>query len=171
VAQTGTDGQWWLDWDREYRAWKAAGIPVAVTYQFLAKEQPPSSWSDPYGISYQMGFKFARHFGKTAGTGTVESFEVGNEPWDYNATFYATVSVLVACALCGFHCILACYYQAMSGATGHVLGTKFYLKGMLQVSSPDQLGALSSQFKSVRHSSWESVGAEALGKFCCCHRR
>ena len=92
ALQTGTDGQWWLDWDREYRAWKAAGIPVSVTYQFLAKEQPPSSWPDAYGTSYQLGFKFARHFGKTAGTGTVESFEVGNEPWDYNATFYSTVS-------------------------------------------------------------------------------
>lgn len=78
--QTGTDGQWWLDWDREYRAWKSSGLPVDVTYQFGAKSQPPSSWPSPYGTSYDLGFKFARHFGSTSGTGTVASFEAGNEP-------------------------------------------------------------------------------------------
>jgi hypothetical protein len=70
----------WLDWDREYRAWKGAGLPVSVSYQFLARDQPPSAWADPYGISYTLGFKFARHFGPTSGTGNVVSFEAGNEP-------------------------------------------------------------------------------------------
>jgi hypothetical protein len=70
----------WLDWDREYNAWKGANLPVSVSYQFLAQTQPPSAWSDPYGISYSLGFKFARHFGPTSGKGNVVSFEAGNEP-------------------------------------------------------------------------------------------
>lgn len=70
----------WLDWDREYNAWKGANLPVSVSYQFLAKTQPPSAWSDPYGISYTLGLKFARHFGPTSGKGNVASFEAGNEP-------------------------------------------------------------------------------------------
>jgi len=35
LLQTGTDGQWWLDWDREYLAWRNASLPVAVSFQFL----------------------------------------------------------------------------------------------------------------------------------------
>lgn len=48
--------------------------------QFGARDQPPSAWSDPYGISYTLGYKFATHFGPTQGTGNVVSFEAGNEP-------------------------------------------------------------------------------------------
>uniref|UniRef100_A0A383VQX7 F5/8 type C domain-containing protein n=1 Tax=Tetradesmus obliquus TaxID=3088 RepID=A0A383VQX7_TETOB len=90
MNKTGTDGQWWLDWDREYGAWKKAGIPVSVTYQWDKFVAPPAAWGpDPYGTAYNLGFKFARHFGPTAGTGNVASFEAGNEPWDgFNATFY-----------------------------------------------------------------------------------
>lgn len=81
LLQTGTDGQWWLDWDREYKAWKGAGLPVDVSYQFGAKDQPPAAWGgDPYSISYTLGYKFTRHFGPTQGTGNVVSFEAGNEP-------------------------------------------------------------------------------------------
>lgn len=78
--QTGTDGQWWLDWDREYAAWKAAALPVTVSYQFSAHDQPPSTWPDAYTTSYTLGYKFARHFGSTSGTGNVGAFEAGNEP-------------------------------------------------------------------------------------------
>lgn len=70
----------WLDWDREYNAWKGANLPVSVSYQFTANTQPASAWSDPYGISYTLGLKFARHFGPTSGKGNVVSFEAGNEP-------------------------------------------------------------------------------------------
>eukprot|EP00775_Hariotina_reticulata_P009931 gene9931-10086_t len=92
MKTTGTDGQWWLDWDREYFAWKNASLPVDVSFQFTNRDQPAAAWGpDPYAVSYDLGFKFARHFGKTAGTGSVESFEAGNEPWDYNATFYTTL--------------------------------------------------------------------------------
>jgi hypothetical protein len=82
--------------DREYGAWKKAGIPVSVTYQWDKFVAPPAAWGpDPYSTSYNLGFKFARHFGLTAGTGNVASFEAGNEPWDgFNATFYTTVMMV-----------------------------------------------------------------------------
>ena len=54
-----------------------------VSYQFTAKTQPPSSWPDAYTTSYELGYKFTRHFGKTSGTGNVVSFEAGNEPCEY----------------------------------------------------------------------------------------
>jgi hypothetical protein len=66
---------------------------VSVTYQWDKFVAPPAAWGpDPYSTSYNLGLKFARHFGPTAGTGNVASFEAGNEPWNgFNATFYTTV--------------------------------------------------------------------------------
>jgi hypothetical protein len=34
LTATAGAGQWWLDWDREYFAWKNASLPVAVSFQF-----------------------------------------------------------------------------------------------------------------------------------------
>lgn len=52
---TGTDGQWWLDWDREYGAWKAAGMRVHASFQFNSDVFPPSAWgSDPYTTAWNV---------------------------------------------------------------------------------------------------------------------
>lgn len=80
LLQTGTDGQWWLDWDKEYRGWKQANLTVDVSYQFTAHDQPPASWPDAYSTAYTLGYKFTRHFGRQFGTNNVASFEAGNEP-------------------------------------------------------------------------------------------
>ena len=88
----GTDAMWWLDWDVVYRTWAATALRVVVTIQFTTDDFPASTWlPDPYGAAYQLGYRFARHFGPTSGKGLVSAVEFGNEPWDYNATFYTTV--------------------------------------------------------------------------------
>ena len=40
---------------------------------------------------YLCGFAFAQHFGPGVGNGLVKRIEVGNEPWDYQASFYREV--------------------------------------------------------------------------------
>lgn len=87
----GTQGQWWLNWDREYRAWRAAGLEVAVTLQFDRFSFPTSVFNaGPYQCGYQFGDAFAAHFGPQANGNTlVDVLEVGNEPWDgYSSSWY-----------------------------------------------------------------------------------
>lgn len=84
---------WWLDWDREYAAWKAAGLKVHASIQF--SEWIPATkmanWDNPYQAAYNYGYAFARHFGPTHGNALVDVMEIGNEPWTYPASFYLTV--------------------------------------------------------------------------------
>lgn len=87
----GTAVQPWLNWDKEYEAWKKAGMDVQVSIQFTNKSQPMSQWDNPQQAAYQYGLAFAQHFGKTYGNGLVSAAEVGNEPWDYPADFYRAV--------------------------------------------------------------------------------
>ena len=87
----GSLAVWWLDWDREYLAWKAANLKVGVTIQYNNNTMPQSSWNNPYTAAYNYAYTFARHFGPTYGNGRVEFFEAGNEPWDYPASFYNQV--------------------------------------------------------------------------------
>lgn len=81
----------WLNWDTEYNIWDSAGLAVEASIQFLNSSQPQSTWNNPYQAAYNYGYSFAHHFGPTHGVGNVEAMEIGNEPWDYNATFYRTV--------------------------------------------------------------------------------
>jgi serine/threonine-protein kinase ATR len=87
----GSLAQWWLDWDREYEVWNTAGLDVSASIQFSNSIQPESSWDDPYQAAYNYGFAFAEHFGPGVGNGLVKRIEVGNEPWDYEASFYREV--------------------------------------------------------------------------------
>ncbi|XP_033747726.1 LOW QUALITY PROTEIN: uncharacterized protein LOC117332799 [Pecten maximus] len=87
----GTNASWWLNWDREYSTWQAAGLQVDTSIQFLSKTFPASTWNTPRKSAYTYGREFARHFGPQIGNGLVTAMEVGNEPWDYSADFYATV--------------------------------------------------------------------------------
>ncbi len=90
AAGRGTEAMSWLDWDREYGAWRDRGIPsIDVSLQFTERGTPAASFDDPYAAGFGFGRSFARHFGPTAGTGAVASLEVGNEPWDYPADLYA----------------------------------------------------------------------------------
>lgn len=90
-AMPGSLAQWWLDWDREYEVWNSAGLDVIASIQFSNSTQPESSWDNPYQAAYNYGFAFAQHFGPGVGNGLVKRIEVGNEPWDYQASFYREV--------------------------------------------------------------------------------
>lgn len=88
---SGTQAQWWLNWDDEYEQWVEANMTVEASIQFTNASHPMSVWNNPYNAAYNYGYQFARHFGPTYGNGLVECLEVGNEPWDYPADFYKTV--------------------------------------------------------------------------------
>ncbi|MCP3928277.1 MAG: discoidin domain-containing protein [Bacteroidetes bacterium] len=85
----GTHSQWWLNWDREYKAWEKTGLQVDATLQM--HHFKPSEWEFPYESAYQYGYQFATHFGPTKGNGLVETVEVGNEPWKYPAATYRKI--------------------------------------------------------------------------------
>ena len=87
----GSLAQWWLDWDREYKIWDSAGLDVFASIQFSNANEPESVWDDPYLAAYNYGYAFAEHFGPGTGNGLVKRIEVGNEPWDYEASFYREV--------------------------------------------------------------------------------
>ena len=87
----GSLAQWWLDWDREYEVWDAAGLNVSASIQFSNSTQPENIWDNPYQAAYNYGFAFAEHFGPGVGNGLINRIEVGNEPWDYQASFYREV--------------------------------------------------------------------------------
>lgn len=91
METSGTEAQYWLDWDREYSAWTDAGMRVDASIQFLDATSPMAIWDDPYRAAYTYAEAMAAHFGPTTGTGTLTSIEAGNEAWDYPATFYAEV--------------------------------------------------------------------------------
>ena len=91
VAGRGTQASWWLNWDKEYRAWKEANMTTDISIQFTAKTVPQSEWNAPETSAYHYGHEFSKHFGSVQGVGLVDAVEVGNEPWDYDASFYATV--------------------------------------------------------------------------------
>ncbi len=91
MATSGTQALSWLNWDKEYKAWKDAGLKVTASILFTEKSMPHSIWNNPYSAGYNYGYSFARHFGPTNGNGLVETFEAGNEPWDYPASFYNEV--------------------------------------------------------------------------------
>ena len=94
ACKRGTNGQWWLDWHREYRGWRAAGLQVQASVQFSAKMGlPESTWTAGIGAhrhAYNYGYAYARAFGPTFGTGDVLTMEVGNEP-DYSASVYSDI--------------------------------------------------------------------------------
>ncbi|GLC70243.1 hypothetical protein PLESTF_000947600 [Pleodorina starrii] len=93
MSKTGTDAMWWLDWDREYVGWKAAGMKVDASFQFTKEVFPPSTWGfNVTATAYKLGFAFGSHFGPGHAPPNVslDAVEVGNEPWiGYNASFYS----------------------------------------------------------------------------------
>lgn len=90
-AMPGSLSQWWLDWDREYEVWNSAGMGVFASIQFSNVTQPENIWDNPYQAAYNYGFAFAEHFGPGVGNGLVQRIEIGNEPWDYQASFYREI--------------------------------------------------------------------------------
>lgn len=87
----GTNAKEWLNWNKEYSTWQEQGLMVEASIQFTAKKQPVSKWNDPYTAAYNYGYAFGKHFGPTNGNGYINALEVGNEPWEYPATFYLDV--------------------------------------------------------------------------------
>lgn len=87
----GTQASWWLDWDREYAAWRSAGILPTASIQFKNKTVAEKLWSQPSQQAYQYGFDFAKHFGPASGRNLLDMVEIGNEPWDYSSGFYRQI--------------------------------------------------------------------------------
>ena len=86
----GTQAKKWLNWDQEYGVWNNASLVVDASIQFTNKSFKQSVWDHPEQAAYNYGHAFAQYFGPS-GKALVTAMEVGNEPWDYNASFYATV--------------------------------------------------------------------------------
>ena len=85
----GTEVNWWLDWDREYKTWTEGGMKLQTSIQF--RDIPKDKWNTPYESAYKFGYNFAQHFGPTSGNGLVDAIEAGNEPWYYEANFYKKI--------------------------------------------------------------------------------
>ena len=85
----GTEMQWWLNWDKEYRHWVRTGYNVQTTIQI--HNFTDADWNKPYASSYEYGKRFAKHFGVSNGNGLVCTAEAGNEPWKYEADTYKEI--------------------------------------------------------------------------------
>jgi hypothetical protein len=60
MATSGTDGQWWLNWDTVYTIWRQKGLKVIVSFQFTADVQLPTAaqWgTNVTNTSYNLGYK------------------------------------------------------------------------------------------------------------------
>lgn len=88
AAGKGTPAQDWLNWDREYRVWKQAGMEVSATVMFDQKTVPDTSWGDVEQNAFNYAKNFSSHFGNNK---LVSLMEAGNEPWDYPQGFYASL--------------------------------------------------------------------------------
>jgi hypothetical protein len=89
AAGKGTPAKEWLDWDREYKAWRAAGMNVQASLQFYRFDY--TEWKNPYQDAYDYAEAFTRHFGARNGNGFVCTIEAGNEPWKYPAGVYRQI--------------------------------------------------------------------------------
>jgi hypothetical protein len=89
AAGKGTPAKEWLNWDREYKAWNAAGLNVQASLQFY--RFAPELWKNPRQDGYNYAKAFTRHFGPKNGNGYVCSVEAGNEPWAYPAKVYREI--------------------------------------------------------------------------------
>lgn len=72
----GTEAKWWLNWDREYGAWKDKGLGVYASIQFLSSWFPAALWNNPQSAGEGYGRAFAQHFGISYGNGLVSAIEI-----------------------------------------------------------------------------------------------
>ncbi len=145
AAGSGTEAMSWLDWDREYGAWRARGIPsIDVSLQFTERGTPAASFDDPYAAGFGFGRSFARHFGPTAGTGAVASLEVGNEPWDYPADLYAA------------------YLDGMTAGVKEGDPAMMVLAGAFQAHTPELPGATGGHYMGARVSEAAAAHLDAV---------
>lgn len=86
-----TSAMFWLNWDLEYSAWVNKNLKVDASIQFTKNTFSQDKWNHPEISAYNYGREFAKHFGPEVGNGLVYAMEVGNEPWDYDASFYTTI--------------------------------------------------------------------------------
>ena len=89
AAGKGTEMQWWLNWDKEYRHWVKTGFNVQATVQIHNFNE--TEWNKPFESGLEYGSRFAKHFGVSNGNGLICTFEAGNEPWKYSADVYKDI--------------------------------------------------------------------------------
>lgn len=153
MAENGTQALWWLDWDREYGAWNDAGLKVQATVQFFNATDPMETWDDPFQAGYNYGYAFAEHFGPTHGNNLVDAMEVGNEPWDYPASFYLEVLHGMASgakAADPNFTVLPCALQSGEPEAEHADGGN-YLGAKVTAQEAQYLDALNSHYYSYTY--------------------
>ncbi|PNH07564.1 Replication factor C subunit 3 [Tetrabaena socialis] len=67
---------------------------VDASFQFLPDDFPATAWgANITNTTYYLGRAFAAHFGpgRAPPNVSLDSVEFGNEPWNYNATFYSAL--------------------------------------------------------------------------------
>ncbi len=79
----------WLNWNREYGAWKASGFDIQVSLQFNHRFLEEENWGQVSQNAYDYAYNFASHFTKTHHL--ITAIEVGNEPWEMEASFYRSL--------------------------------------------------------------------------------
>ncbi len=89
AAGRGTPAKKWLNWDREYKNWKQAGLHIDITLAFKQENFPDTLWKNPYREAYAFGKAYAAHFFRKEHL--VSMIEIGNEPWNYNARTYRKI--------------------------------------------------------------------------------
>ena len=79
----------WLNWDKEYQQWKAAGFSIDASLLFNKDLFPDSLWKEPYQESFDFAREFTTHF--VNNKKFINQIEVGNEPWGYNSYVYQQI--------------------------------------------------------------------------------
>jgi len=86
-----------VNWDQVYGSWRNAGFDTDVSIMF--NNTPPDSWKDLTKDARAYGLAFAKAFGPSSAKKLVSSFEIGNEPGNYNDDKYRTLFASMAAGL------------------------------------------------------------------------
>ena len=140
----GTKAMDWLDWDREYAAWRKAGLRPNLTVRLANFDA--AAWSDPYAQAKLWAKDFGEHFAP----GTLGTVEIGNEPWSYSPELYRK---LLTGALDGLRAgnfnareggVLPCALQATDPAMEQTDVLRNYIGARLTAEHVEQLAGLNS---------------------------
>jgi serine/threonine-protein kinase ATR len=78
-----------VDWSQLYGGWRKAGYRTLASLQFESIEAGP--WQNAHSKASPYGSLFARTFGPSSPSPSVEAVEIGNEPVSFDDTLYRTL--------------------------------------------------------------------------------
>jgi len=85
----GTKATSWLNWNREYIAWRKNGFSIDACIMFNNQYFNDTLWHNAKTESLEYGINFASHFSKNSSL--ISMAEVGNEPWEYSKVVYRNI--------------------------------------------------------------------------------